>query len=169
MPNGLVPDLTIDMSTAREVTIAPEDGFDLLPWIEAHFSQSGPNLAPPAGDDAARYNKLHGRLTLAIGAYVTFASTPVAESLARAYLRRHLRKVERALGEHPGDPYLFGERMTLPDLTLVPWLERADVLPRYFCAESLTDAYPNITAWLRALRARPAYAPLRLDLSLIHI
>merc|ERR1712070_850934 len=55
--------------------------------------------------------------------------------------------------------------MSIPDYTFIPWVERADVVPRFFrCDEILlAGPFPRIMCWLESLRARPTYSNLRLD------
>ena len=48
VPNGLVPDLTLEYGSTAEQTFCPPDGFDLLPYIEDTF-RDAPRMAPAAG------------------------------------------------------------------------------------------------------------------------
>jgi len=160
--NGLVPDLTRDFGTSKEHTEMPVDGFDLLPWIEENFPDASPMAAPCEVEDAS-YHRLSEALQGAISEYYNADEEP-ALCHARTHLLVELRELELALARHPEGPYLFGEALTLPDLRLIPWLERCDAVPRFFKGEELLgDAFPLVRQWLAALRGRDAYKALRLD------
>jgi glutathione S-transferase len=160
--NGLVPDLTLDYGEPSERTICPPEGYDLFPFIEETYPE--PRMAPPTGSEelAASYGKQSEGLQTAIRDYI-FASGKEALSSTRSDLLHAMRGVDDSLGHCPG-PYLFGDNLTLADLTLIPWLERCDALPRFFRGEELLDScFPRLMLWLTTLRKRPTYKTLRLD------
>jgi glutathione S-transferase len=191
VPIGTVPDLTFDMGSADEQTIIPPNGYDLLPYLEEEFESFGPSLAPPEGreHEAPALYRLSNAVQRAVSVYTSAEPGSRELATARSHLVSVLDELEKALGEHASGPYLFGGALSLPDLTLLPWLERADAVPRLLKADNVlhielhspsppqpsppqpsppqhagnTARYPRICAWLHAVRARPAYAAIRLD------
>lgn len=169
---SLVPDLTLAYGTPKERTIIADHGHDLLAWIEENFPNHGPRMGFPEGTEPMlieKYCKRDDALAGALGAYMGADDADrSALSEARGKVYELLGSLEEDLGRHPEGPFLFGAAFTIPDLRLIPWLERLDVLPAHFKGERLLTGsakhrFPRVEAWLQALRSRPAYQGIRLD------
>jgi glutathione S-transferase len=73
---------------------------------------------------------------------------------AHADLHRTLERMDAALA---GSPWLTGERYTLADINMAPFVFRLDSLPGY----ALDRDWPRVADWLRRVQARPAFARAR--------
>merc|ERR1712107_639821 len=168
---SLVPDLTLDFNGKSERTIIADHGHDLLDWIEQNFPDHGPRMAPPEGTNPELISEYYRRDDALLGAMFAYMAAADDESLsnARGALFERLDLLEMELGRCPDGPFLFGSAFTIPDIRLISWIERIDVLPPHFKGERLLNCFtgpsrfPRVEAWLNEVRSRPAYIDLRLD------
>jgi glutathione S-transferase len=84
-------------------------------------------------------------------------AAPGVDSYFRLYAS-HLDRMEAALTGHD---WLAGERLTLADLALAPYLNRLDMLAM---AGLWSDGRrPAVAAWFERMRARPSFGPGLVD------
>ena len=69
----------------------------------------------------------------------------------------YLQKMEDALGRHA---WLVGERFSLADISLTPYVNRLDMLGM---SEMWTRSRPRLTDWFERIKARPVFKPCFLD------
>ena len=74
---------------------------------------------------------------------------PAVVDAAIAALRRPLAVLDASLGENGG--FLVGGRFTVADINTAEVLRYAQLAPK------LLEQYPQVTAWLAASQARPAF------------
>merc|ERR1719456_1269220 len=119
-------------------------------------------LNPPPGMPGRNDSKPTGlsyRLSDAQGAYNGLDARQTEKlRAARLQVYEVLDEVEQNLAKTQG-PFLFGDRLSIADLSMTSWMERIDVLPEHFKAERLLNPrrFPLCRSWLAALRALPSY------------
>ena len=89
-------------------------------------------------------------------AWIRAARKPYTEeerAEARAKLVEMVGRMEKALGE---TAWLAGERYSIADIALVPFIKRIE---EEIAPDALTsDKHPRVTAWWKSIQARPAFA-----------
>jgi glutathione S-transferase len=89
-------------------------------------------------------------------AWLRAARKPYTEeekAAARAKLVEMLGRMEKTLAE---TAWLAGPRYSIADIALVPFVKRID---EEIAPDAVTDAaHPRVTAWWKAIQARPAFA-----------
>lgn len=77
--------------------------------------------------------------------------------LARAHARlaRTLERIEHAL---QAGPWLIGDRYTLADINMVPFVHRMASFDEYPLGDPGTSCWPAVADWYARIRARPAFA-----------
>ena len=106
-------------------------------------------------DDELVANFFLGMRKLAFGKSATDPED-VVDRLHRQ-LAKHWPALETALGLHEG-PWLCGEQLTFADLSGLALAVRLPEWGAHLVPDA--DAYPRVTAWMQALRARPSAATI---------
>ncbi len=70
----------------------------------------------------------------------------------------YLRRMEASLQDRP---WLIGERFTMADIALAPYVNRLAALSMHAMWEN--GRYPRVADWFRRIRSRPTFKPALLD------
>lgn len=143
-PSGTVP-------TLRSGADVIDESLDIMLWALRKNDPSGLLDMPAEGRDLIAQNDGPFKSALDHTKYVTRYPEHDPEE-ERAKAAAHLMDLDRRL---MGSSWLFGERATLADLAILPFVRQFAYIDRpWFDAQ----AWPNLTAWLDRFLASDAFA-----------
>lgn len=149
VPNGVLPTIIHDGRVLQE-------SLDLCRFVDG----LAPETPSILFDDPALAGLLQTFAEPAFGkVYGTIGAKGEARAEKLGELRAFLHVMNMALRARKG-PFFFGERFTLPDLAVFPFLERAHVLVRHHCDFDFhsAKAFEAVRRFYDACLERPSVA-----------
>lgn len=148
-PRGLVPTLVIDPSTTLV------ESADIVRWLVQHRNADQRLLDAHIQAGGIVDGVIHAGLHCLAGRGRSWgiAARPVSVTA----VQQHLTQMDAHLGTAPhGGPFLHGERPSVDDMLVYPFLRRFSVaLPR-FSGVDVKAGRPHLARWLDAMAARPS-------------
>eukprot|EP00899_Mesostigma_viride_P026112 jgi/Mesvir1/6686/Mv08912-RA.2 len=159
VPSGLLPVVELNGRVYTESA-------DIMLMLEAEFPKHTP-LLPPASDPArGEVRRLMTLERMFFSAWLQWLLGRWANEEAKRDFIMVVDQIEEALREvGGGGPFLLGKDISLVDLMIAPFLERASASLLYWKGFRMRGEgrWPALEAWFEAMEARPAYQASKSD------
>ncbi|KAK9855133.1 hypothetical protein WJX84_007344 [Apatococcus fuscideae] len=150
------------------------ESMDICRWIDNNLE--GPALMPANDNDRQQAESLLRSKDSVISAGLSLASGSDSRSWGigsrptgaqRKGFESSLQVLAASLQQH-GGPFLLGKQLTLADLSLLPFMERFDLVMREFLGMRLETMHSgSIQTWLEGMQERPSCRTASADNSLL--